>query len=403
MSRSIKNVLRAVKRRIDPSEKGRVRRLIDDPPAIQEDLIVFTSSEDYTGNPKALFLYMVENGYNNRYKMIWLFEKRENYRTFDMPNVESICMFNEEGVRTYAAQKAVMSARYIFYSHNVNWAKKFREGQTFVDLWHGCGYKGDQKSDHRKIYYDYLMVTGKKYIDIFRDVLKDPDGNILDLGYPRNEFFTSSRSRAADVMKEIKAAAGAERSIIWMPTFRKSTVSRLDADTGVGDTGLPVIYNEEDLLRADKCCRDAKVLLIIKRHLLQSTYVVPDEGFTNILFIDEKYLRDRDADSYELMAKTDALLTDYSSVAIDYMLLDKPMGYTLDDFSQYEDARGWSFDNVKEYMPGHHIYNMDDLEKFIKDVADGADPFRDRRNEILGDVQTYRDGFSKRILDYFGI
>lgn len=403
MSRSIKNVLRAVKRRIDPSEKGRVRRLIDDPPAIQEDLIVFTSSEDYTGNPKALFLYMVENGYNNRYKMIWLFEKRENYRTFDMPNVESICMFNEEGVRTYAAQKAVMSARYIFYSHNVNWAKKFREGQTFVDLWHGCGYKGDQKSDHRKIYYDYLMVTGKKYIDIFRDVLKDPDGNILDLGYPRNEFFTSSRSRAADVMKEIKAAAGSERSIIWMPTFRKSTVSRLDADTGVGDTGLPVIYNEEDLLRADKCCRDAKVLLIIKRHLLQSTYVVPDEGFTNILFIDEKYLRDRDADSYELMAKTDALLTDYSSVAIDYMLLDKPMGYTLDDFSQYEDARGWSFDNVKEYMPGHHIYNMDDLEKFIKDVADGADPFRDRRNEILGDVQTYRDGFSKRILDYFGI
>ena len=79
------------------------------------------------------------------------------------------------------------------------------------------------------------------------------------------------------------------------------------------------------------------------------------------------------------------------------------IGYTLDDFDQYEDARGWSFDNVKEYMPGHHIYTQDDLYQFIRDISAGCDPYRSRRAEIIDDVQTYKDGFSKRILEYFGI
>jgi CDP-glycerol glycerophosphotransferase (TagB/SpsB family) len=85
------------------------------------------------------------------------------------------------------------------------------------------------------------------------------------------------------------------------------------------------------------------------------------------------------------------------------MLVDKPLGYTLDDFDRYEDARGWSFDNVKEYMPGHHIYTQDDLHRFVRDISAGSDPYRHRRAEIIDDVQTYRDGFSKRILEYFGI
>ena len=85
------------------------------------------------------------------------------------------------------------------------------------------------------------------------------------------------------------------------------------------------------------------------------------------------------------------------------MLLDKPIGFTLDDFDNYEDARGWSFDNVKDYMPGHHIYCMEDMKHFIKDVSEGNDTYRDWRAKIRPEMQTYDDGFSKRILDYFGI
>ena len=399
-------VTKGIRRRLDFSDKARIKRILKDPPAVRKDSIVFVSSDDYTGNPKALFLYMIEHGYNRKYKITWLFEKRENYFEFNIPNVRSVYMWADVETgeqRTYESFKAVMSARYVFYSHNVNWVKRFSEDQTFVDLWHGCGYKGDLRSDKRRIYYDYLMVTGRKYIDIFRDVLKDPDGKILDLGYPRNEFLFSTRSQAGELIDRLKEKAGADRTVIWMPTYRKSTVARLDTDTAIGDTGLPVIYDAEAMKALDKECRDAGVIIIVKQHLLQQDYAVSPEELSNIVFLSDRQLKERDADLYELMGQTDALLTDYSSVAIDYMLLDKPIGYTLDDFDQYEDARGWSFDNVKEYMPGHHIYTQDDLYQFIRDISAGSDPYRSRRAEIIDDVQTYKDGFSKRILEYFGI
>lgn len=403
MANIITRVAKGIWRRIDPSDRGKVFRMMKHPPAIRPDHIVFNSSEDYTGNPKALFLYMIEHGYNERYHITWLFEKPENFFEFDIPNVESVMIYDKDRRRTAAAQRAIMSAKYIFYSHNVNWCRSFREGQDFIDLWHGCGYKADMKSDSRVIYYDYLMVTGRKYIDIFRVVLKKPDGNILDLGYPRNEMLWSDRSNAAALIEEMKREAGAGKVILWMPTYRKSRLARLDSDTNLGETGMPILYEGRDIEAIDEWCREKGILLVIKQHMFQSDYVAPAGGLTNLRFINDAFLRDNDADLYEFMGRTDAMLTDYSSVAIDYMLLDRPLGYTLDDFDRYEDARGWSFDNVREFMPGHHIYTMDELRQFIADVAEGNDPYKDKRAEIRPEVQTYTDGFSNRILDYFNI
>ncbi len=39
------------------------------------------------------------------------------------------------------------------------------------------------------------------------------------------------------------------------------------------------------------------------------------------------------------------LVSDYSSVAIDYLLLDRPLGFTLDDYEAYTESRGWVFDD----------------------------------------------------------
>ena len=84
MANIITRVVKGIWRRVDPSDRGKVFRMMKHPPAIRPDHIVFNSSEDYTGNPKALFLYMIEHGYNERYHITWLFEKPENYFEFDI-------------------------------------------------------------------------------------------------------------------------------------------------------------------------------------------------------------------------------------------------------------------------------------------------------------------------------
>lgn len=399
----VRRIISGIKRRIDPTDNGRVKRIMNNPPPVRDDEIVFASSSDFSGNPKALFLYMINNGYNEKYHITWMFEKEENYFEFDIPNVSSEIIWNRKGIRRPAAQRAAMSAKYIFYSHNVNWIRRFREEQNFINLWHGCGYKADMKSDKRKIYYDYLMVTGKKYIDIFREVLKNPDGNILDLGYPRNEFLISDDSNAQSVLDELKRSSGASKSIIWLPTYRKSVFERLSSDSGLSETGLPILSDEKAIIDINEWCTEQRILLILKQHFLQSDYGISFDELSNIVLLSDDNLRELNVEFYELMGKTDALLTDYSSAAIDYMLTDKPIGYTLDDFEGYEQSRGWSFDNVKDFMPGHHIYDMTDLKTYIKDVADGLDPYADWRHRVSNEAHTYTDSFSKRILDYFGI
>lgn len=65
------------------------------------------------------------------------------------------------------------------------------------------------------------------------------------------------------------------------------------------------------------------------------------------------------------MGYSDALITDYSSVCVDYLIVDKPIAYTLDDYEVYKQTRGFVFEDPHEYMPGHHLYRFSDLERLL--------------------------------------
>ena len=103
------------------------------------------------------------------------------------------------------------------------------------------------------------------------------------------------------------------------------------------------------------------------------------------------------------MNRTDALITDYSSVAIDYLLLDKPIGFTLDDFEEYRKTRGFIFEDPKKYMPGHHIYSFSDLCDFLSSVSDGYDPFWEQRASVrLAAHNKPTSTYCEEVLRYFG-
>ena len=123
----LKRQKKKLKKRFDYSVKGRVNRVIDNPPAIDPGSIVFTSSVDYSGNPKALFLYMIDHGYNEKYKMTWLFEHPEN-----LPDGETAARMVEYANRElarlgykpyYLYRQKYMSGSF----ENVGWSKENRD------------------------------------------------------------------------------------------------------------------------------------------------------------------------------------------------------------------------------------------------------------------------------------
>ena len=397
------SIEKKINRILNYPERQKVKKIIADPPPVKKNSIVFTSTEDFSDNPRALYEYMIDHGYNSKYEITWLFEFEENYRDLHTPNVKSVRMYNSRHQRTAESYEAALSAEFVFFSHNVNWVKNFRPEQTFVELWHGCGYKGRQPGEQRVIQFDWCTTTGPKYAkELTTHYLCGPE-KLLPLGYARNDWFFTEKTRAGEYAAEIKEKCGADRLIIWMPTFRKSRVDRISTATSVSDTGLPLADNMEELTALDRVCSENRTALLIKTHVLQAESDIQWDKLTNIFHTDNQVLRNEDVNLYELLAKTDALLTDYSSVAIDYLLLDRPMGFILTDFDEYEKARSWCYDNVKDYMPGHHIYKKEDLDQFISDVAEGKDPYRDARAKVRPELQTESESYCKDILDHFGI
>ena len=106
-------------------------------------------------------------------------------------------------------------------------------------------------------------------------------------------------------------------------------------------------------------------LVILKPHPM----AVIDKALpelSNILFINEDWLCNSSLTLYELLSLSDSLWTDYSSVAVDYLLLKRPIILIMSDFQSYKSTRG--FTSVAEDIPAVKVYTELELLKAITQI-----------------------------------
>ena len=163
---------------------------------------------------------------------------------------------------------------------------------------------------------------------------------------------------------------------------------------------LPLIENREELLLLEECCKKTKTRLVIKRHPFQSRYPEEEEALSGIVFIDQKDLEQEQVALYALLHYSDGLVNDYSSVAVDYMLLHKPMAFSLEDYEEYRATRGFSVDDPLKYMPGNHLYKAEDFVQFVREVAAGEDAFRQQREELFDQMHIRSENYSRNVWDF---
>ena len=120
----------------------------------------------------------------------------------------------------------------------------------------------------------------------------------------------------------------------------------------------------------------------------------------------EKYdniiMYDNSKDIQPLLKLSDVLITDYSSVYVDYLLLDRPVIFFPYDYEKYiQKDRDLLFD-YDWITPGPKCYSQDELQKTLSDCILGQkDDFVANREEIKNLAFKYKDGnASRRIWDY---
>lgn len=350
--------------------------------------------QDMTDNPKAFFEYLIQNGYNENYEIIWMVSEKKKFRNLRYKNVKFVTAETKYGWSSPLAYYYGAVAGFFFYTNNTAYLNLYHcKGQITVNLWHGCGYKDVAKEGHEPpagksmMHFDYALVPGPVFVDTKSRYWKTDKNKILPLGYPRYDWMLHPSLNRQELFKKLLGSVP-EKAVIWMPTFRKSDVL-VSAENGIElPFQLPALKNEKELQELDAELQKQNVVLLIKKHPLQSGWNLKEQDYTSIRYITEEKLEETSVQLYELVGSCDALISDYSSIAVDYMLLDRPIGYVLTDLDRYKETRGFVFDDPLKYMPGEKIYDLNGLKKFIRQAARGEDDFGEQRRKLLPQMHT---------------
>ncbi len=359
---------------------------------IDDKLIIFESQPDLWDNAWAMYQHFRERG---GYRFVWMVEDTRLYT--DTGDTKFVSRLGH-GLRL-KSYWFYSQAKYNIFTHWTLPEFVKRKGQVVIYTSHGIAIKAGKGGGG--LSFDYTFSLGKFVNGAQCGFLNCEEEKVLSLGYPRNDLLIRNVSVGVDNPFSIK---GVDKVVFWMPTFRKSFQNSL-SETGCDtETGLPLYTEASELSELDAFLRGNRLLIIVKIHHLQATKYVFFKKFSNLLFLTDDDLKNNGFQLYEVLGKSDALISDYSSVSFDYLLVNKPIGYVLDDIVAYEQERGFVWDNVKDVMPGHHIYNEGQFKGFLLDVKNGKDVFEKERNLVKDRVFDYTDGNScDRIVKFFGL
>ena len=246
-----------------------------------------------------------------------------------------------------------------------------QKDQLRIQLWHGCGFKTRVNFVRCEERYEYTTVISDLYADIHADIYGLRKDQVLVTGYAKEDWLFHPRRADLEKLQIPKA----DQYIFWLPTFRSTErkLAQLNEYELVSETGLPIVNTRENMERLNVILRNEGIVLLVKIHPFQDREAVHCEDYSNIILLENEDLFNQDIPINRLLGWADALISDYSSAAVDYMLLDRPIAFMLEDVEEYEQSRGFVFDNIREWLPGKEIFTFEDICSFVEEIAGQCD------------------------------
>lgn len=221
---------------------------------------------------------------------------------------------------------------------------------------------------------------------------------VLLLGAPRNDRLLRSDRDGARQSIADWLPVGNSTLFVWLPTFRRNAAGRLD---GV-DHSTAIPLDLEDLQRVDRWLAAHDAAILVKPHPLSRPY--PAGAFERIRAIDEAALRTARLSLSSVLAAADCLITDASSVWIDFLLVGRPAICCFPDIDEYRSTRGFNLEPYDAWFPGPLVTDVDGLLEELSPVIGGTDPYAERREWLTRALHVHRDGnAAARLLDALGL
>lgn len=350
--------------------------------------ILLESLPDYADNTGAVYRYIINNNLESKYELVWVVNNPEDMDA----SVKSILKNGSRKDRYKLWYYISRSSLLVFCNQSI---LKVSKKQKSIYLTHG--------SVAKKLTAESAMAKDLDYILVQSDYLEDVSvkayfltshTKFLYLGFPRNDDLLLNNNIDRNKLFNIDF----KKLIIWYPTYRQHKTLKHRVHSSIS---IPIMYSEKEAKIINDVAKENGVLVVLKPHFVQDTSYIENLNLSNIIIINDEFLRANNIRSYQFLNLSDALITDYSSVYYDYLLRDKPIGLTWDDYDEYAEKEGFLVDTEEVFAGGEKIYNTNDFCDFIKNVADGNDILREERNKVKDLTNYYQDAnSSKRVAEF---
>lgn len=365
-----------------------------------KDIIVIKGEGDTCDNTMSLYNYIAQNDYFGKYTLVQLCEHPDRFMDSKKDkNIYVRAYMNSNGFKEVVKYYYYLGrAKYIIYE-NMH-IKKLRSEQTLVYLNHGSPpLKSTKGIINLPSDLNYAICPSEWSVPIYCEQYSINKERVIVCGSPRTDILFKEQT---ECKMDKYIGRQYNKTILWVPTFRqRKNSNRVDSDAQY-ELGIPVIADEKQMKELEVFLSEKDILILFKPHKIQDMQYVKASQSEYFKIISTDEMEQLGISVYELMKCADAMLTDYSTIAFDYMLTNKPIGYTIDDIQEYR--LGFSVPNVLELMPGKKISDFGELIAFIDDVANDEDEFRTEREIVNSKVHDYIDGHNcERVCKMLGI
>lgn len=290
---------------------------------------------------------------------------------------------------SFSALKKLATSRYVFLNDNFFPIAfmNFRDESLVIQLWHAPGafkkFGGSvENPEMLKLISDntdYLIITSDFIKDYYSEAFQIDKSKIKALGIPRADYYFEDHDLddLRSKFNERYNLTDNRKIILYAPTFRENKE-------------FNNVFNYLDLDDFNEKLSDEYVLALRLHPKIKKFY-------SEDISVDGDYIDCSDYENeQELLLLSDILITDYSSIMIEFGLLNKPIIFFAYDLDNYlENERGFYLDYKKD-LPGPIVYSSNEL---IKAIGEGIDTSKlssftkTQFNEIDGQA-------SKRIVDF---
>lgn len=314
---------------------------------LDEKMIIFTAhTRKYNDSPKSIYEAMIAIPDFKDYTFIWGLEDPEN-SVIPGPAIKI-------KADTPLYFKYTLKAKYWVTCVNIERNLHYKKKEcVYLNTWHGAPFKHAGNDAGKHIYnmnsVNYFCCEGEYDKVILQKAFNINPTSMVTTGIPRNDALYHATDNDKNNIRERLGLPLDKKIILCAPTWRDSE------DNGATCAIKPPItasfWNEQ--LKDD-------YIILFRTHAYTNTLM-------GVVFDD--FIRD--FSSYpnvnDLLIASDILISDYSSIMIDFSVLERPIicfGY---DYSKYEGGRGF-YPSFKQDMPSGILKTEEEVISYIKNM-----------------------------------